>query len=807
MITITPGSDFETRIDNLEGIEPVVLVEIECSSPYNWLFSNRTLGSGMGSTGGSPSYSYSDYDPIITDMSDIEISLPDGEAGVALVSDFVFSIQNTNPVKNTTIASSALANDTLENKTVVVKQGFMRKLDGTDFPLSGFVTVYTGVVSDYTWDEREMAITVIDSTFKRHKNIPSTKITKTDYSGANDVPDDIVGEPYPLIYGTVDKAKGYLTKQTATGQVVFFSEAAKTNHDLGDIYIYDNDRFIRLYKDVTTYDITGLTLSFSTGVVEQIYRSTGNWITDGLVSGDPIEIIDSIYNDGNYTVVSVTTSTLVVASTVTNESSTPSVDVSVGKYEYTKDTAYRHKITFGNNSCLRAYQNELILSLLSQPIAWIQDDDATDGEQGINGDLTDYAHIASGAAGTYELKYRIQEFKTGGTILNIYCVCKAASTSVAGADTGAILYPVAEATSYGAFGTYASVTIMSGTITAYNSIDGSDEETDLSFAVTTIDDDLSKISRGLLCFISHYAAGATKELDIYDNYLRIDFTVDMQGQDFYADIEGSEFGGTWDSRKTATNLIEHPADVIEGLYRHELGLADADIDTTNFDAVSTGLSSWEFAAQILAEQNSREIIDTICKQATARQYKRYDGTESLKILDTSASSDMDFDSDNILADSLKVNRTALDKVYNEYYFHYNKKYATGEYESLIYVTADDNNFSSAGSTYEGYCTTSQTKYGTVNRLTIEADWIRDDATAEAFCKRLADYHYLRHYQANYKTFLRDGFPLELCDTCTIDNDWLPTSVKGSSKKWEITKLIKYLAESEIGVVARSHDGD
>ena len=59
-----------------------------------------------------------------------------------------------------------------------------------------------------------------------------------------------IGKPIPILYGDVSKSKGYLVKEHPIGQIVTFGEdeIKYSQLNLGDVYIYLNDKFVKLYS-------------------------------------------------------------------------------------------------------------------------------------------------------------------------------------------------------------------------------------------------------------------------------------------------------------------------------------------------------------------------------------------------------------------------------------------------------------------------------------------------------------------------------------------------------------------------------
>ncbi len=735
-MAITGNSSFNARLAQTKG-DPVVLVEIAADT--DWYFSTRTLVAAQGA-------GYDNYNAIIANITPIDESLPDEKFGVAIIGDVEVTILNTDPKKNRLISTDL---GYAENNAVIIKYGFLHNDDGTDFLLSNFITIYTGVIEDYSWNEQELIFKIIDASFKRHKLLPDIRIKKTDHGtvDSDDVPDNLVGKGYPITYGDMDYALGYLTKQTAqydsAGQVVWFSKTGVTNNSLTDVYIWMNNRFIRLYKEIKA-----------------------------------------------------------------------------GKYEYLAKANFEG-IEFQSDTNLEAPNGRLHLSYLSKPAAWGTADGNgdDDGELAIDGDITTRG-ILSGIVGDNEahFPFRVDKYEGfSGKIENVYLICKCTLANVMGAN-GWVRFtfnPIIDAIVM----TNNGVEIFGAAGTSFDNITPVDAETDLEVQddggagvpLTRDYDTFELIGKCYCGFVQYDSDIGPGYPNFYINelYLRIDFISDFTGiTQFYAAMGGLEFGA-WidaDSRNNgydAADLIENPAYIIESILKDELGLANADVDYAAFDVLGNDtdgdIKDYKFAGQVINDINSRDLIDKLCKQSMTRQFKNEDGDETIKFYDSSAASILDFDEDMIT--NISCGRTPLNDLYNEFYVHYNKNYATGHLEKIKYVDAALNNFDADGAAYVTLCDDSQTNYGQVNRLVIEADWIRDDATAELLCKALVNYYSLRHYETTFTTFPRYGIKLELCDVISIDNDWLPAEINGTGHKWEIVGIKKHYNQVEINAIS------
>lgn len=253
--------------------------------------------------------------------------------------------------------------------------------------------------------------------------------------------------------------------------------------------------------------------------------------------------------------------------------------------------------------------------------------------------------------------------------------------------------------------------------------------------------------------------------------------------------KGAEFG-SWidaDSRNNGYDiydLIEYGAYITEAILRDELGLTSSEIDYESFDAIGNTTNGkrkdWKFATRVDSQINSLEAIAGFCQQAGIIFFQDYQNKEKVVAL-TKQTAIKTIDRTTIQEDSIKINFSKLEDVFNEFYLNYDKLLVADNYRKTLYITASTNNLSSntrsgTPNTYTGLCSNSQSKYNHTKRLTMDCDWINDDATAELFIKWLAEWHCYRKYIAPFETDGLDHIDLEIGDQVKIDHTLLPTGV-------------------------------
>lgn len=273
----------------------------------------------------------------------------------------------------------------------------------------------------------------------------------------------------------------------------------------------------------------------------------------------------------------------------------------------------------------------------------------------------------------------------------------------------------------------------------------------------------------------------------FDPKIKIDRLENIEA--YCASVNGAEFGA-WidqDSRNNGYNsgdLAQYGAFIIESILRDELDLTSSEIDYEAFDDVGNTTDgdrkSWKFAKIVNEAEDSINIIGQFCKQSGLIYFQNHENKEKVATLKKQTASKT-IDRTTIRENSIDIKFSALNKIYNEFYVNYNKHPGNNNFAKTLFITADDHNLSSntrsgTPNTYTGLCSDSQDKYLKTNRLTLDCDWIRDDATAELLIKWLAEWHCYRKHIVEFETAGLDHIDLELGDQVKINHTLLPTDV-------------------------------
>lgn len=239
---------------------------------------------------------------------------------------------------------------------------------------------------------------------------------------------------------------------------------------------------------------------------------------------------------------------------------------------------------------------------------------------------------------------------------------------------------------------------------------------------------------------------------------------------------------------STTDLIENPGLVIESIFRDVLGLSSINVDSFNQIADQTNgkRKDWKIARSITGQSDSLAVIEAISSEAAVVVQNDYTNSPSIVALDnynpTVALGDSNIAEDTNGHPIIRVKQSHVQYIKNEFYLNYRYNYATGNYDKQLFINASTTNISSntrsdkTYATYTALCAGSQSIYNCVQRWTFDADWIRDDATAESFIKTMADWLALRKWEIETTVHYGvDTLKLEPMDQVLWVQELLPTS--------------------------------
>lgn len=250
----------------------------------------------------------------------------------------------------------------------------------------------------------------------------------------------------------------------------------------------------------------------------------------------------------------------------------------------------------------------------------------------------------------------------------------------------------------------------------------------------------------------------------------------------FCEVSGREFGSWIGSRNglTTGDVITKSNYIAESILRDEMGVADADIDETAFDADYS--SAYTMAFSINKTESTQDIIADISAQSSCYIYRKTNGMWTiLRIPATPSTSvvDFDFSRDDVKITSLY--KTPQEWIQNEVRVLYNYDYASG---SFTWDTSDSD-ATSKGTTYLGNNATAI--------VDTKADFIRKDSDSGVtnYATSLRDYKLgmwaARHNIVEFDSLNHAHFCLEEGDTVTFQNvsiNYGGIGAGGAGNHWE-----------------------
>jgi len=296
-----------------------------------------------------------------------------------------------------------------------------------------------------------------------------------------------------------------------------------------------------------------------------------------------------------------------------------------------------------------------------------------------------------------------------------------------------------------------------------------------------------------------YDAGNSATARVYEAGLLIYFYIDgFDTTNFASQLYGRTFGTTWNSRKTAANMVESAPEVIESIIREELDGVDADIAETMFDAADTARPQ-AAAGQLHETRNSMDVIKGVCKDFGLLYYIDTVGKHSLINLDWRAVNKHLFLRDWYKPhEQVKVSYTPRAEIMNDLILHYDRIQFTDEYRRLAYCNKDGYS-GTIGATYQAKCAASYAELGNkVQALELSCDWIKTDATAEAMAQWTVDWLYMQRMVITGELFM-NCIDLALGDIVTVDMEPLLPASFTETARFMVKKLIVNRKTSRISV--------
>lgn len=558
-----------------------------------------------------------------------------------------------------------------------------------DLSPSDVLKVYVGEVVDWEWTKEKITVRTRSISARRFKEIPVTIINAQTVTA--DIPAEVEGKPFPMTYGALEGEEGTLA---AT-----FSKALVLAH--GRLVNFDPAvSAVRAY-----FDRPGMKL-------RRIGRVHG-YISDS----------------GYY------------APEMLDDRATPDFV----QFEWTKDadnaTIYEtsgNGYLVGGRLALTFYQKGR--SVYSGG-SWVNPANAID-----NGLLTSATWGAVGIATAWWYPHIIQ--LNDAELIGAYALVSSALTEV---GTSLVNFLVTRSVS-GKPDRWYNQAILIQNVSSFVKNIPWDVKNNLETRYPVIQDNITqKLSFWMGaeyrfgCSCQHSSSSSAENL--YEIGTRIDFATDLIAADIAGDIEGREYQDTWGGRKTAGNLIDNPADVIESVYRDELGLAAALINTTSHDAFYTERTGVQLAAgQVFEVQDVVKVLAEMAFCFHGLVFEDLDGLLSVVRIerDVATSTLEVLDREDFKLNTLKVKRTARESVVTDFVFHYGRRPSVDEYFKNCYVNRTGQDVGVPA--LQTRCAAVYAELGNVEqRKEYYIPWVVDDSSLYALAEALVYWNCARRY--------------------------------------------------------------
>ena len=720
--------------------------------------------------------------------------------------------------------------------------------------VSDMQLVWTGVVDDYSIDERAMNLKLRQNNYKKDMRVPTQLMSLTDYDV---LPKDNIGKPAPVVYGQVytddygthvagigvERVGG--VRNPVSGVHFYFPSPVLT---LGE-WSYDNPMVVmvadrEIYDAGTAFPAVWLD---SLGMFARIWGSI------------PSDTIDSVHMATVYPMLRYTTDKLGAGFTLTEQF--------------------------------------LGIALSIPPSAVYDYSDVTDPEDAYNEsgsgsvefDLaSDYAMFVFndiGAPGEKDKVELVLEMTDGGGIyaLGVYAMTKPAYIDVSGSGQSLIVG-----------GSVSTFTDLSAWFTDNGVVDGDRlvVTSGVNEGIWTIDDVTTNIelhiAESMVNVVSqtyYIVASPTTTLrsvesltgdgqrvvdltdysgwDINNLLIKIKptgnqtftisnvqlriFTIpDENFSKIALDKRGIKDDGSGTITGTAGALLEIPAHIIESVGRDIMGLATAEISTGKFDVSATALTSWVMALQIDDRVGTVSLLNDTGEQAKSKVFWDYNDKLSIVTHDNDAGfanaatatpevpGELDiFDEaapvtsgsftrhpilkEGFARQPFEMTCIGTDKVMNDFVLHYFLNIFSGNYERELHITNGagvtgdvDTNITEASlensqtlDVLKELVTDSYNEIAATNTWEYEAWAIYDDATANKLIQYYIERLTKNRWIASFSTSL-NALAVELGDYINIRHHRV-TEVLGTPtslvQKWEVIKISHDLDSQQITIEA------
>lgn len=256
---------------------------------------------------------------------------------------------------------------------------------------------------------------------------------------------------------------------------------------------------------------------------------------------------------------------------------------------------------------------------------------------------------------------------------------------------------------------------------------------------------LSDLSEGLLCVHVELQEGAGLA---YQQNVRL---YEIRGLRVYADVAYPSDAGIYVNARgykdlstspdwitgTAGTLIENPAHIACWVARYLTNAGLTYTPRADFWAVSLKRNGWKCANLVTERMQTDDLLAEVARVGLFWVWCDYQGMYRCFTPDAVTAPTFTLRRESVVGGALtKARQTPLKDVATSFRFLYKKNPITGAFDGTLTCDASTSS-TSIGAASVALCASAQDRYtaGVVVPITLECDWIRDDATAAEWAKQ------------------------------------------------------------------------
>jgi hypothetical protein len=236
-----------------------------------------------------------------------------------------------------------------------------------------------------------------------------------------------------------------------------------------------------------------------------------------------------------------------------------------------------------------------------------------------------------------------------------------------------------------------------------------------------------------------YAAGV---LDHQYGWLRVTLTFQAESTTTRLTIRSrysQSACATWLDGVRLHDGGRNPAEAIA--YVIDTFLPEMTRDTESFDTAYQALLGWQFGAYLPDPGESKDLLERMAYQCKSRFLLSASGEAKLVVYDPFAETVASLTEEDVVEDSMTLERQSLDLVYTEFHVWYGLKTGASpnsaeSFQAEVYATAEATTHPTAFLTER--CSFASARYRRTHRLDVYADMIRDIDTAHRLLEHLVN---------------------------------------------------------------------